>query len=205
MRTAMLSINTSCYIRVPFTVASPGDALSLTLRMRYDDGFAVYLNGTLLSTASRNAPATLTWSTAAAASHPDTEAVLYEDIPISQYLGLLTAGPNVLAIHGLNQTAGSSDFLIGPQLVLTRGAFASGFMPVPTPGFVNSSGVQGFVKDTKFSVDRGFHTAPVRVIITCVTPGAVIRYTRNGDSPTGKGRISFARFTMRGSRFITAS
>lgn len=76
MKTTMLNLNASCYIRVPFTVASLADALSLTLRMRYDDGFAVYLNGTLLPTASRNAPAILTYNAAAAADHPDAEAVL---------------------------------------------------------------------------------------------------------------------------------
>ena len=92
MRTQMLNLNASCYIRVPFTVASLNDALSLTLRMRYDDGFAVYLNGTLLSTAARNAPATLTYDSAAAADHPDAEAVLYEDISLSQHLGLLHGG-----------------------------------------------------------------------------------------------------------------
>ena len=184
MKTVMLNLNASCYIRMPFTVASLSGALALTLRVRYDDGFAAYLNGTPLPTASRNAPAVLTYNSAAAADHPDAEAVLYEDIPVSQHLGLLNAGANVLAIHGLNRLASSSDFLIGPQLVLTRGTFAEGFMPVPTPGFVNSTGVQGFVKDTKFSVDRGFHTSPVSVIITCETPGAVIRYTRNGDTPT---------------------
>jgi hypothetical protein len=184
VKAAMLNTNPSCYIRVPFTVASLADALSLALRMRYDDGFAVYLNGTLLPTTGRNAPATLTWNSAAAADHPDAEAVLYEDIPITQHLGLLTTGMNVLAIHGMNAGSTSSDFLIGPQLVLTRGTFSEGFMPVPTPGAPNSSGVLGFVKDTKFSVDRGFHTAPFEVTITCDTPGAVIRYTRNGDTPT---------------------
>lgn len=184
VRTAMLNLNASCYIRVPFTVASVADALSLTLRMRYDDGFAVYLNGTALPTAFRNAPGSLTYNAQAAADHPDAEAVQYEDIPISQYLGLLAPGANVLAIHGLNRPSTSSDFLIGPQLVLTRGTFSTGFMPVPTPGFVNSTGVQGFVKDTKFSADRGFYTSPLSVSISCETPGAVIRYTRNGDTPT---------------------
>ncbi len=183
-RTAMANLNASCYIRIPFTIASLADAVSLTLRMRYDDGFAVYLNGTPLPTASRNAPATLSYDSAAAEDHPDGEAVIFEDIPISQHLDLLTEGAGVLAIHGLNAPATSSDFLIDPQLILTRGTFAEGFMPEPSPGLANNAGVLGFVKDTKFSIDRGFHSAPVSVAITCETPGAVIRYTRNGDTPT---------------------
>jgi Lamin Tail Domain/Chitobiase/beta-hexosaminidase C-terminal domain/CotH kinase protein/Fn3 associated len=184
VRTAMNGVRTSCYIRIPFTVTNLADVLGLTLRMRYDDGFAVYLNGTLLPTAGRNAPSTLAFDSAASADHPDSEAILYEDINITQHLGLLTPGTNVLAIHGLNVGLSSSDFLIGPQLVLTRGTFSNGFMTTPTPGAPNSSGVQGFVSDTHFSVDRGFFTAPFDVVITCDTPGAVIRYTRNGDAPT---------------------
>ena len=182
--TAMNNVNTTCYIRIPFTVSSLADMLSLTLRMRYDDGFAVYLNGTPLPTASRNAPSPLAYNSAATTSHPDAEAVLYEDINITQHLNLLTTGTNVLAIHAMNSGLTSSDFLIGPQLVLTRGTFTYAFMTLPTPGAANGAGVQGFTGDTHFSVDRGFYTAPFDVAITCSTPGAVIRYTRNGDTPT---------------------
>jgi len=161
------------------------DALSLTLRMRYDDGFAVYLNGTLLPTAGRNAPSTPLWNSTATADHPDAEAVIYEDISLSQHLGLLKAnGPNVLAIHGMNRTAGSSDFLIGPQLLLARGTVREGFMVQPTPGGPNAAGVLGLVGDTHFSVDRGFYQTPVEVVISCGTPDTLIRCTRNGDTPT---------------------
>ncbi len=192
VRTAMNGIRTGCYIRVPFTVATLTDALSLTLRMRYDDGFAVYLNGTLLPTASRNTPGTLAFDSAAAGDHDDSLAVQYEDIDISQHLGLLTTGGNVLAIHGLNSGLGSSDFLIGPQLALTRGTFTNGFMTVPTPGAANGSGVQGFVGDTHFSVDRGLFTAPFTVAVTCNTPGATIRFTTNGDAPTATTGFVYA-------------
>ena len=192
VRPTMNNVRTTCSIRIPFTVASLADVLSLTLRMRYDDGFAVYLNGTLLPTAGRSAPATLAYNSNATSDHPDSSAVLYEDINITQHLGLLTTGTNVLAIHGLNAGLGSSDFLIGPQLVLMRGTFTYAFMTVPTPGAANGTGVQGFVGDTHFSVDRGFFTAPFSVAITCDTPGAVIRYTRNGDAPTATTGFVYA-------------
>ena len=39
------------------------------------------------------------------------------------------------------------------------------------------------VKDARFSVDRGFFSAPFQVEITTETPGAVIRYTRDGSGP----------------------
>jgi hypothetical protein len=42
----MYNRNATCYIRIPFTVAAdPGTFNFMTLRMRYDDGFIVYLNG----------------------------------------------------------------------------------------------------------------------------------------------------------------
>ncbi|MBE3069108.1 MAG: lamin tail domain-containing protein, partial [Planctomycetes bacterium] len=41
----MMNQNSSVYVRVPFTVTNPAAFSSLTLRMRYDDGFVVYLNG----------------------------------------------------------------------------------------------------------------------------------------------------------------
>ncbi len=181
---AMNTVNASCYVRIPFTVSNLANLLSLTLRMRYDDGFAVYLNGTPLPTAGRNAPGTLAHNSPASGEHNDSEAVLFEGINITQHLGLLVNGANVLAIHGMNVLLSSSDFLIGAQLVLTRGTFTNGFMTVPTPGAANSTGVQGFVGDTHFSADRGFYTTPFAVAITCDTPGAVIRYTRNGNAPT---------------------
>jgi len=54
----------------------------------------------------------------------------------------------------------------------------------PTPAVANGLGVLGFVKDTKFSTNRGFFFAPVDVIVSCATPGATISYTINGDEPT---------------------
>ncbi|MEM9656942.1 MAG: CotH kinase family protein, partial [Planctomycetota bacterium] len=44
--------------------------------------------------------------------------------------------------------------------------------------------VAGFVKDTRFSADRGFYDAPIVVEITTDTPGATIAYTTDGSEPT---------------------
>jgi len=40
-----------------------------------------------------------------------------------------------------------------------------------------------FVKDTKFSTNRGFFYAPFDLTIDCATPGATIVYTTNGNEP----------------------
>ena len=64
---AMLNVNPSAYLRVPFTVADPYDLTLLTLSLRYDDGFVAYLNGT--EVLRRNAPATLGWNSSATSTH----------------------------------------------------------------------------------------------------------------------------------------
>ena len=54
----------------------------------------------------------------------------------------------------------------------------------PTPGASNTGAYLAVVEDTKFSHDRGFYTEPFDVAITTATPGAVIRYTIDGSTPT---------------------
>ena len=87
----------------------------LTLRIRYDDGFVSYLNGR--QAASDNDPAVLSWDSAALAARDDGLAVVFEEFDITDHAALLATGENVLAIHGLNRTTASSDFLIAVELV----------------------------------------------------------------------------------------
>jgi hypothetical protein len=116
VRNQMYGANASCYIRVPFTLGSVPAFDALKLRMKYDDGFVAYLNGTKV--ASRNAPTTPTWNSISTQGHSDAEAVVFEDIDITAASsGLLVSGTNVVAIHGLNAAANNSDFLITPELV----------------------------------------------------------------------------------------
>lgn len=65
------------------------------------------------------------------------------------------------------------------------------YFTVPTPGAANNVGsaVAEFVKDTKFSVDRGIFSAPFSVVITSATPGATIAYTLNGSIPTATNGV----------------
>ena len=115
----MYSRNSTCYIRIPFTYSGGvGDLDSMILNIRYDDGFVAYLNGNEI--ARRNADNILTWNSSANASHSDSEAVELEIIDVSESLGNLKQGRNLLAIHGLNASAASSDFLISAELVAGR-------------------------------------------------------------------------------------
>ncbi len=66
------------------------------------------------------------------------------------------------------------------------------FFNAPTPGAANGGGVVDFVKDTKFSVNRGFYETPFDLVITTSTPGATIRYTTNGVPPTEASGIVYS-------------
>lgn len=113
---AMKGKSATVYIRYEFVLDDPTAFTGIALRMRYDDGYAAYLNGTLL--ASRNAPAGPVWNSEATLAHADAEAMLFEEAEIVPGApeGLLRAGRNVLAVHGLNRTAANSDLLIEPEL-----------------------------------------------------------------------------------------
>ncbi|MEJ2704970.1 MAG: CotH kinase family protein, partial [Sedimentisphaerales bacterium] len=112
----MYNSNTSCYIRIPFMFGGVGDFDLLTLNIRYDDGFVAYLNG--VEVARRNFSGRLQWNSSAAAARSDAEAVVFESIDLSAFLGTLQEGGNLLAIHGLNSSATDSDFLISPELLI---------------------------------------------------------------------------------------
>ncbi|MBM4026308.1 MAG: hypothetical protein FJ280_13035 [Planctomycetes bacterium] len=119
--------STSCYIRIPFSLAvNPSQFTTLVLNVRYDDGFVAYLNGTEIQRALFSG--TPRWNSAASSNH---EADSVESFVISSSIPLLRQGQNLLAIHGLNVSTSSSDFLIWATLEAARttGAQDSGISP----------------------------------------------------------------------------
>jgi hypothetical protein len=58
------------------------------------------------------------------------------------------------------------------------------FMGFPTPRAQNNAGYLGQVADTEFSHNRGFYEDSFNVTIVTDTPGATIRYTVDGSTPT---------------------
>ncbi|MEO1995386.1 MAG: hypothetical protein ABGZ17_08935, partial [Planctomycetaceae bacterium] len=108
-----LPIGTSAVLmRHEFTLEEPLDSELLVLEVDYDDGFAAYMNGTRV--AGANAPA----------AEPDLESLATgnreagapERFDLSEHVGLLRRGKNVLAIAGLNTSRTSSDLSIHPVL-----------------------------------------------------------------------------------------
>jgi hypothetical protein len=180
----MQSNNATAFLRIPFSVVNSASVTQLTLRMRYDDGFVAYLNGQ--EVARRNAPASPAWNSTATTFRSNQLALVAEQINISDHLNALVNGNNVLAIHGLNDTANGVDFFIEAGLVEHR--FMAGtntFFAAPTPGFYNvGTGVAGFVGNIRTSSDRGFYDGPFSLTLTTATAGATIRYTLNGSAPS---------------------
>lgn len=139
--------NASAYIRVPFDLAPADNLSSLTLRMKYDDGFVAYLNGQAV--ARRNAPDDLEWNSEATQSNDNESAISYEDIDISTSISLLHTGVNVLAIHGLNLSRSDSDFLIVPELLASSPAevdtTSRRFFATPSPERPNGAGAAMYI------------------------------------------------------------
>lgn len=141
LRTAMLGVNSSAYLRLPFTVTNVAEVDRLLLRLRYDDGFVAYLNGQEILSA--NAPETREWNSAASARHTDSAALAFEEFNLNDARGALVVGQNVLAIHGLNISADNSDFLLHAELLATSfGALGNvpRYFTQPTPGDINGVG-----------------------------------------------------------------
>ncbi len=182
---AMQNVNPSVFIRVPFQYSAASGNDKFTLRMRWEDGFAAYLNGEEIT--RQRAPETLAWNSTSepTGGRDEDEAVTLFDYPIKA--GDLRDGENVLAIHGLNQSIGSSDLLFSPRIEAKRVDLSSGqavFLTEPSPGLPNSGPqFDGLVADTKFSVDRGTFEVPFSLEITSATLGAAIRYTLDGTVP----------------------
>ncbi|MGK0185493.1 MAG: hypothetical protein ACI9R3_001271 [Verrucomicrobiales bacterium] len=116
LKESLWGINATLYMRIEFNLdATPGPADALKLQARYDDGFVAYLNGTEVARA--NAEAT-EWNSSATGSHSDSEAELFIEFDISAFKDQLKVGPNLLAFQAMNTSAGGSDMLFHPKLVL---------------------------------------------------------------------------------------
>lgn len=108
----MMNAYSTVYLRKVFNVANPAVIDQLQVRIDYDDGFVVYLNGTEI--ARTNVTGSPLYTSLASAGH---EAGTPDIIDVTAFKNLLQAGNNVLAVIGLNVTLDSSDFSLNPELV----------------------------------------------------------------------------------------
>ncbi|WP_367873240.1 lamin tail domain-containing protein [Luteolibacter sp. Populi] len=210
---SMRTVRTSCYLRVPFTVAAGSQVMSLKLRLKYDDGFICWLNGQPLMSSGtqlrRNSFAAPAWDSAATGSHEDPLAVIFEDFNITESSGLLVAGANVLCIQGFNQNLTSSDFLLRPELTGTVAGggppLPAGYFAMPTPGAKNSGGA-GLVipQEVTFSRNAGTFSGSFNLTLGGAIGGQEIRYTTDGSTPTAASASYAGPFSVSASKVVRA-
>jgi hypothetical protein len=145
---AMRYVNPSVYVRIPFAVNDVPAIDRLILRMKFEDGFVAYINDVPVADSGADDPENMSWNEGSTGNREDSLAQVFEDFDITDHIGALHNGDNILAIHGLNQSISSSDLLILPELVAvgietidvpSRG---EGYLLEPTPGRENS-GIRG--------------------------------------------------------------
>lgn len=116
LQSEMLSAASSCLVRIPFTADSEEIlyADKMTLKIRCDDGFVAFLNGTEI--ARLNAPQILAHDSTATASRTPSQALQVIEIDVTDFLDKLADGENILAVQGLNSSKDDPDFLITAEL-----------------------------------------------------------------------------------------
>jgi hypothetical protein len=184
----MQNANASAYVRVPFAVNDPSSVSAMTLKMKYDDGYVAYLNGTEIArrnlTGSVGSP--VAHNASAASDRANNLALTFEDVDVSAFTHLLVSGSNVLSIQALNSSAGDPNLLAVPQLEFRTAAVAADvqYMRMPTPGAANVGGALGVTKGVEFSADSGYYDAPFHVVLNTNQSNGTIWYTTDGRSPT---------------------
>ena len=162
----------SCiFMRKQFNVADPSAISALQLKVLYDDGFIVWINGDRVRDV--NEPDRTIYNALATGSHEcnggEGSVAVYEVMPLGMGTNairnlLVPGATNVIAVQAFNVTTNSSDFMIDVELV-------------------------DGVGDTKFSHDRGFYDAPFELTIRTATSGATIKCTLNGKDPSTAGSV----------------
>ena len=179
---AMRGINQTAYVRIPFDVGTVDGIDLFTLRLRYDDGVAVYLNGERILLG--NAVDPLTWNSGSDGGHSPRN---WETFDLIDSVDLLRPGRNVLAVQVMNSTLSGSDlfFLAELETIDVRGVETNEvYFAEPTPGAPNRRGVDGVAPAPEFSSPGGLYTEAQTVVLATEVEGGVIRYTLDGRTPT---------------------
>jgi hypothetical protein len=201
----MQNINASLWARIEFNLEEGENGLfdTMTLRMKYEDGFVAYLNGQ--EVARRRAPSSVQWNSTADSNRPIDDSSIFEEINLMAYLYLLQSGKNVLAFHGLNYNENDSDFLILPELVAARNQAVPQYFTTATPRTFNIPGAIGRVGEVWFSHKRGFYESAFQLNLYTGSNDAVIRYTIDGSQPTiTNGNIYSSPFTINHTTVVRA-
>ncbi|NQT81868.1 lamin tail domain-containing protein, partial [bacterium] len=104
----------SVFMRDEFFLEDPGNVSVLLLSIDYEDGFVAYLNGVEIARRMMGSPGSPAYYDTPAGAH---EAGMAEEIDVSEFISVLVAGYNLLAIQGHNTSLKSGDFRVAPELI----------------------------------------------------------------------------------------
>ncbi len=119
IQTSMQGNSRTAFVRIPFSATDVGGFDGLTLKMRFDDGFIAYLNGTEIQRANVN-PALAFPPYTTGSSGPAAAGAAFTTFDVTSQLNLLNEGTNVLAIRGFNFTLSNTTFLVQAALDANR-------------------------------------------------------------------------------------
>jgi len=156
---------TTTYFRTRFMLdTDPSNVDSLTLRVRYDDGYVAYLNGQEVARGGMPTGG-ITHYTLANVSNGSGGA--YEEKNLASHITKLVTGVNVLAVEVHQVSAGSSDLFMDLELVHT----VAQQTPCALPAFSPPDGTE-------------FSGSSLNVTVSTATSGATVFYTTDGSDPT---------------------
>lgn len=138
----MQTFHNSVCARMKFNVANPSAYDSYKIRIKYEDGCTVFLNGDSTPIMNYRNPSPLAFNSVATNAPTSTWQQWSEvTVPASS----IVAGDNLLAIQGCNTTTISSDFLILPEVLgVTNLSLGSpGYFSTPTPNASNGASASG--------------------------------------------------------------
>ena len=140
-QSSLVNTNTSLCLRRLFYLPQVTNTVSIKLRMKYEDGFVAFVNGTEVG--RRNFTGALAYNAKANAALDEALVNSWTEVSVSN--NWLAAGTNLLAVQGLNSSLASTDFLLLPEVVAVVSDVKSDlvYFSVPTPGAQNGAGTSG--------------------------------------------------------------
>jgi hypothetical protein len=176
--------------RYAFTCADPTTIERLTLTLAANDGVIVHLNGTEVLRTNAGLAGSLV-SRATTALDP-IHALAPKVWDLSRFKPLLRKGQNILAARCLSSQLNDESMFLSATL---SGHAAAGstygiFSPsesglTSTPNAINSGAfTTGTLGEVRSSHSRGIYTSPFQLTLVAPSPGAAVRYTLDGSTPS---------------------
>jgi hypothetical protein len=127
------------------------------------------------------------------------------DFDLSNFINVLRPGRNVLALHGLNNSANDPSFLLAPELAAGYSAVRSKevrYFATPTPRAGNRDGLRGLSPPPVFSKRGGVFIDTVKLELSARE--GTVRYTLDGSEPNASSQAYAEPIALTGSTLVKA-